>query len=660
MRDLQTLASWAAREARTIGRHARERHGWLALACGLLAWALAYQAPLSYQLHIGGDQATLRQRDDEPFLRDFNASEPPNLFATPELTPYRWSRERSAIVLPGLGARSWLVHIRAASSRPDGSPARSVWSDGISSAALTVDAQPRSYTLLARTSPAGDLTLTIDTPPFAAPGDPRTLGLALFRVSLTPNDWLVAPAAGQLGWLALALALIYLLARRIALAPQQAFGLATLAALAAAGALAFARMAITPLAPRLAPILLGCYLVALLGAAAYRRLIDPALHDRPLVVGLVALALALRLGGMLHPHAIFSDAGLNTHNLAALVQGELLFTEGLPAEAGGGRVPYPPGQYVALAPFQLLLPAGEPALGLLVKAGNALADSLVVVLLWFMVRRAGFGERAALLAGGLYLLPPPLLKSLSVGEFANVFGQALALLAVGYAALNARRLAEPRVLAGMAALLAAALLGHLGVTISLFCAIGYLGLALLVRRETRPSLGGLLLAGALAGALVGLLYYTPFADVLSARASGPAPADTAARSLTERLAGELNLARILRLEPLLLALGAIGIGLAGARGPAWRHPWPRPAFGTLLSAWWGGSLLSLGLLLFASQGVRWQAFLYPALCLGAGPALARLWPAGRAGRLVALALAAFLIAGGLEFWVAQIRDYLHA
>jgi hypothetical protein len=65
------------------------------------------------------------------------------------------------------------------------------------------------------------------------------------------------------------------------------------------------------------------------------------------------------------------------------------------------------------------------------------------------------------------------------------------------------------------------------------------------------------------------------------------------------------------------------------------------------------------LLLFASQGVRWQQFLYPALCLGGAPTLAALWVRGRAGRLVALALLTFLIWYGLHFWVVQIRDYLH-
>jgi hypothetical protein len=70
-------------------------------------------------------------------------------------------------------------------------------------------------------------------------------------------------------------------------------------------------------------------------------------------------------------------------------------------------------------------------------------------------------------------------------------------------------------------------------------------------------------------------------------------------------------------------------------------------------------MLSLGLLLFANQGVRWQSFLYPALCLGAGPALAALWRRGRAASTLAIGLVVFLFWYGLAFWVVQIRDYLH-
>ena len=110
---------------------------------------------------------------------------------------------------------------------------------------------------------------------------------------------------------------------------------------------------------------------------------------------------------------------------------------------------------------------------------------------------------------------------------------------------------------------------------------------------------------------------------------------------------------------LLVGLGAIGGVLAGVRTRRWAHAWAQPAIGTLLSAWWAGTVLSLGLLLFASQGVRWQAFFYPALCLGGGPALDQLWNRGWAGRAALIAAASFLLWNGLEFWIRQIYYYLH-
>ncbi|HNP73835.1 MAG TPA: hypothetical protein PKK15_22155, partial [Kouleothrix sp.] len=169
----------------------------------------------------------------------------------------------------------------------------------------------------------------------------------------------------------------------------------------------------------------------------------------------------------------------------------------------------------------------------------------------------------------------------------------------------------------------------------------------------------LTLAGLLAGGLVALVYYAPLADVLMSRVGARPPADAAHFALAQRLANELNLTAVLRLHPLIVALGAAGAALVAFRPQHWAYPWPRPTIGALLMAWWGGTLLSLGLLLFASQGVRWQAFLYPALCLGAGPALARLWARGRAGRLVAIGVFGFLLWNGVDYWIVQIYTYLH-
>jgi hypothetical protein len=91
----------------------------------------------------------------------------------------------------------------------------------------------------------------------------------------------------------------------------------------------------------------------------------------------------------------------------------------------------------------------------------------------------------------------------------------------------------------------------------------------------------------------------------------------------------------------------------------------RPAvrgLAALLTAWWPGTLLAvvgLPLLMGASQGIRWPHFLYPALCLGAGPVLAALWRRGLAGQLVAITMLLTTLSYGLSVWIIQIRDYLH-
>jgi hypothetical protein len=155
---------------------------------------------------------------------------------------------------------------------------------------------------------------------------------------------------------------------------------------------------------------------------------------------------------------------------------------------------------------------------------------------------------------------------------------------------------------------------------------------------------------------VALFYYSALGDVLISRIGGPSVAanGSVAPGSAQKFTQQIGSLPVYGIQALALTLGLLGaalVALAASRRLA--------GLRTLLLAWWGGTLLSLGLLLFASQGVRWQAFLYPALCLGGGPALAALWPRGRAGKIVAAGLVAFLAWYGLAFWVTQISDYLH-
>src|SRR4051812_46915659 len=176
------------------------------------------------------------------------------------------------------------------------------------------------------------------------------------------------------------------------------------------------------------------------------------------------------------------------------------------------------------APAQLLLqlrPDDSGSLPLLLKITNAVWDSLVVGFIWYVLRRCRCGSRAALLGAALYVLPPPLLKSLSVGEFANVFGQGLALPLLALLAIRARTLQQMLFALVLLTLFALALLGHLGVTISLICLLGCLGLFWLIRPETRRAFRLLLFGGLLAGALVALFYYSALGDVLISRVGSP-------------------------------------------------------------------------------------------------------------------------------------------
>jgi hypothetical protein len=676
MRDLRAITTWLLREAKAAAGIAREREIWIALAAGLLLWALAYQAADTYRLDLGGNLQTGRRYDDEPFLGDtFNKSEPADPIPAGTQLLLRWSKAESTIVFPGLGGGSWLARINA-SSGPRPTPVLSRWSDGRTTTDLTVGAAQRDYRLVVSADSAGDLTLRFATPPFDPPGDPRSLGLVMARVTVEPIAGARLPAWRQLALLACALALAYLLLRRFALSAAPT--LACVLALAALAALLLARerMALTLLTPRLPAILAGCYALGLALDAIYQRLDqgprtkDDIAHDhiyrrssmldrQPGIVALILLAAALRLGGVLHPHARFSDDGLNANNLIGFTSGQVYFTEGLPSESGGGQAPYPPGQYLMFAPAQLIvltLPNELTSIRLILKIANALWDSLVVGLVWYLLHRRGLAPRAALLGAALYALPPPLLKSLSVGEFANIFGQGLALPLLALLANRAGELRRPAIFAALVGLLGLALLGHLGVTISLACLLGCLGVVWLARVSTRRASLSLGMAAALAAALVGLFYYTALGDVLFERVYTPGPMSV---SLADKLTRELNRSRDLGLHPLALTLGALGMGLLIARPRRWPYAPPQPALGALLLAWWGGTLLSLGLLLFASQGVRWQSFLYPALCVGAGPALAGLWQRGRAGRIVSAGLASFLLWYGLAYWVAQISDYLH-
>ncbi|NJK81613.1 MAG: hypothetical protein HC914_17720, partial [Chloroflexaceae bacterium] len=276
-------------------------------------------------------------------------------------------------------------------------------------------------------------------------------------------------------------------------------------------------------------------------ATAGANLLPPA-RSVGAVLALVLLAFALRAGGLLHPQARHSDHLLNANNVLEVVLGKVYFTEGLPAESGGGQAPYPPGTYLLLAPALTMLMSDLQRRVALVQLGVALLDSLVVGGLWLVLRRAGCGQRAALLGAALYLVPPPMMASLSIGEYANVGGQALALPVVALLALAPlQHIGRVRWLL-FVVLLCMALLGHLGVTISLVALLAAVWLLTLLRRQGATLLA-LTTGGVLAAALIALFYYSapPFVTIYQQRLAGAtAVAAVPVAPLHERLFGVLS------------------------------------------------------------------------------------------------------------------------
>lgn len=654
------------------------------LAVALGFWLLAYQAPLVHTLFVGGDRALQRREDDAPFLRGANGSEPPERVMTPDAPrgylwwweylerhggrPYRWMRPVADVLMPGAGSGAYVVTLSAG-----GSPATTTttWEAGagLEYHLSLPPGEPRRYHLLAVADRAGDLRISMRSSRFVAPDDPRELSFVLYQVDLHSAGGLPrAPAWPTLAWLALTTAVSYALARVSGAGRRGALALCASAALAAGYVLALHRPALTSVAPALGLLSLSCTALAGLAWPLTRRCTSVA--ARP-VLGLMLLAFALRMGGMLHPQALFSDLGMHANNLFKITLGELFFTTGLPGDAGGGQQPYPPGAYLLLLPGQLLAPDGASR-RLLVQGGVALLDSLTLGAIWLLIRRAGFGMRASLLGTACYLLPTPALESFSIGEYANLGGQALALpllllLGLGLAGAHGTAGWTPGGRVWPVLLLAVAvalgLLGHSGVTLSVGALVAAAwGLVWTARLRGRdPAIDPLRLTIASAAALTTalLIFYSApiFVATLTGRA-GSGAGSAPLRVLSDTLAALLGAAppqgTRVALPPLIgvVALGGLALVAMGSGAPA-------APLRALLAAWWAGTTLTLGLLVVAGQGVRWAIFLYPALCLTAGPLLAALWRRGRAGRLVAAATLAVIIIAGLSAWIVQIRDFIH-
>ncbi|HEU5087770.1 MAG TPA: hypothetical protein VFT99_10000, partial [Roseiflexaceae bacterium] len=200
--------------------------------------------------------------------------------------------------------------------------------------------------------------------------------------------------------------------------------------------------------------------------------------DAALVRSLWAItlcAIGVRLAGALYPVYSAHDLPLNVERLVRTIGGTLVSTN-RSFEFRSGVTVYPPGPYLAL------LPAFLPGLsaGLLVQAGNAMVDGLSALATGLLALKLGANRRTAQFAAVLYAGLPVMLTSLYWGHSAQIFGQAL-MAPLAITLLVAFERPRFRYWAIASALLAAAFLSHIGVTVIAIAWMGALWLLARVR-----------------------------------------------------------------------------------------------------------------------------------------------------------------------------------
>lgn len=630
-----------------------QRRDWRWLAAALcvapLAWWLALQAPATLRLQPGGDALTRQRWHDAPYLSGFNAPEPADAAWWQAPLRWRWAGSESRIRAPWAGGGPWRADLTLASGRADGSAIALHLVFGDTRSTVVVGALPRRYRLLGPAR-AGVVDIVMHAPRYQVPGDPRDLGLVMVDAELRAlPGWRHADAA-SLGWLLVIVAVAAVAG--VATLPRGRRALPAWAAVLTLTAVTLGwRFALGVAIPAYGWLALASLPLLLLVRTGVRRLCPDDPHGAAAAAGAWALGFVVRLAGVLHPGARFSDLGLHVNHLARVLGGDLLFTTGLPCEAGAGPQPYPPALYILLAPARLLVDDSRQSAGFLLQGGVAALESLGAVACWFLLRRAGVAPWGAAAAALVYAVLPATLRSYSVGELTNLFGQALIAPVLVVLALGERRQRLAAVAGGL--LVLAILLGHTGATLSLLaCAGAWLLLSRLAgawpRRVLVIGIGMVVLAA--------LGYYSAFGDV-------PAAREQAARALAaqgvrcppgipvgDKLIGVLGgaLASNALLPPLALVAGLAGAWLLRMR--AARH--------AVLAAWLG-VVLSLATLLVSDQAVRWQLFLTPAVAIGVGATAAALRRRGRAGAGVALGLLGSIVLLSLIRWIDQVVRYLH-
>lgn len=655
---------------------------------GLVA---ATQLPLRYRIDVGIGEG---YGGDLPLLRGFNDAE------QDDHGSYRWTTDNATIRLPGVGVRPLLVRMSffpiGGTVLEQGPKVIEIWSHATHVASLPVRPEGATYNIpvAAPLVADGDLELTIRTATFAPGGDdPRRLGTPLDRIELIALDsqGLAAPNwRTMLAWIG-ALIMLWLVLLRAGFRTGEsmlALGVVVFLALVAA-VLDPPRFAFGAL-PTLQTALLSYGLLLLLRVAVpwLAHVLAVPLDERVLrwLLIISVVAFGLRYGGRLYPDSMGGDIGFHYNRFTEVIKGRVFIL----SRNRGVDFPYPPGPYLALAPFVTL--GIDPRT--LLQLGAALLEGISAVLVYAIVA-VTFGQRkdqtqdqntTAVLAAALYVFTAAGFMTTWWSFDTHIYTQFVSLLLATTVVLSARGWAYPkpnRPAAGHLALiflfLSGVFLGHFGFFINtVLLGGGLLTIAWLLtwRKRTWASVAGpftLVYIGA--GLVAALFFYSAFLPLfieqVTAAANGgltglaqraPVP-----RAVLWQVLWQAGFVVHFGFFPLLLA--PIGLySLVGRKTKNERRKTIsdpdlssfvlRPSL-VLIALIAGSFLVSsifaiLPFITQSTQSTRWLMFSAWAVAVSGALAARILWRCGRAGQLIVLTMGGFVLWNTLSLWLGAL------
>ncbi len=578
-----------------------------------------------------------------------------------ELT-FAWSGARGELPLAGLDRNvGWVatVRLRGARQNPATLPIVTILADGVALAShqTSNDFEDVTVTLPERPGRVRGMTMSIlSSNTFVpGPGDPRQLGVQVDRITLTPVRLGAFPPRRAVAVAAIAAAAFGAVFGLLGATATTAIGAATVLAAAQAVVL---RTGLGPFSSWLGTV---DRLAAGIGLAllALTFVIERWRGERLRNTARFAMmfsgsVLYLKLLVLLHPDKWLIDAMFHAHRLDAVMAGSYVFTSIAP---GGYIFPYPVALYVTAEPLAWIM-TDHILLLRLVAAGVEAISALFFY--WMIVRGSGDRLEAAVAVAVVQLMPLGF-GVLAAANLTNVFGQAMALIAMSLVTIVVVSPAGSwPVLAGAGIATLVAMLSHTSTFATLVGMLALTSLLLIVLGTTAVRRSGVRVAVMLlvAASLAVGGYYSRFGPVYRAQydrirgevAGSPeavVPSSSqlyqpgGASVLSRAAAAPLMASRDFTLPFLLLAVGGLAVGWRSRSDP----------FLLVVAGWLGACLAFLVLGVLTPVDFRYYYAAMPVVALLAARGLVWLWRYGPSSRAAAGILAGGGALMGVNNWL---------